>query len=87
MFEDRISENYFGNVVNKYIDSTEHMTPMIELKDTVISIENKYWDQIFIGDSLVKLEGSSKIKVYRNKKFSFVLDYDAYFNELRNTGR
>lgn len=83
VLENRKEESYSGVVAEKYVDSAEHCTPMLKLTNTnVISLENNFWDQIGVGDSIVKNKDEAYITLYKNNKIKQVFDYNVYFEEL-----
>ncbi len=68
-------QNYYGVVVYKDYDKSNHNNPTLYFKDeTQIGIAGEFWSKIEKGDSLVKKEGETIITVYRNKE-KFILDY------------
>jgi hypothetical protein len=81
--ENRQKELYSGVVIEKYIDSSQHGTPMLKFKSsTSIPLENSFWNEIEIGDSIVKIKGQAIITVYKEGKVKRIFDYNEYFNEL-----
>lgn len=78
----RKQESYSGIIIEKYIDKAEHSTPMLRLTDTVISLENDFWDSITVGDSIVKIRGQAEINVYRKDTTKIIFDYDDYFKDI-----
>ena len=55
---------------------------MLRLTDTVISLENEFWDSIMVGDSIVKIKGQAEINVYRKDTTKIIFDYDDYFKDI-----
>jgi hypothetical protein len=82
MLKTRIEENYNGKVVEKFTDSSNHCTPMLKLSDRNISLENTFWDEVHIKDSIVKIKGESFITLYRKDRTKIIFDYKIYFEEL-----
>lgn len=82
MLKMRIEENYNGKVLGKYIDSSNHCTPMLKLSDRNISLENTFWDEVNIKDSIMKIKGESFITLYRKDRTKIIFDYKKYFEEL-----
>lgn len=83
MLEQRKKESYSGVVSEKYIDKSEHSTPMLKFTNNkVISLENSFWDLVEVGDSIVKIKNQVQIKVYRNNNVIQVFDYTDYFERL-----
>jgi predicted house-cleaning noncanonical NTP pyrophosphatase (MazG superfamily) len=78
------SESYIGIVTKKYVDKDEHyfITVEIKLKDEITSwiLDNDksgLYDYLKIGDSIVKKNGTYKVRIYRKSKVDtvFILDY------------
>lgn len=71
-----IMTNVFsGIVIEKYRDEWNHNNAMIKFKrGKDIGIEDIFWNQIKIRDSIVKRKGELFIEVYRDKKM-FKLSY------------
>jgi hypothetical protein len=82
MLEKRKEDQYNGIVLKKYIDKTKHSTPMIELNDTIISLENSFWEKISVGDSIIKKSGDATIMVFKGNGQIINLDYIMYFNKI-----
>jgi hypothetical protein len=81
--EIRKEESYSGIVIEKYIDSSQHCTPMLKFKsNTSISLENNYWDEVEIGDSIVKNKGQATIYLYKDTLLKQVFDYEAHYQGL-----
>lgn len=81
--ENRKEESYSGIVIEKYIDSSRHCTPM--LKFTINSsnaVVDSFWDEVEIGDSIVKVKGQSNIYLYKNNQLKQVFDYNVYYQNL-----
>jgi|GEM_PF-4240454 len=81
ILEQRKEEAYSGVVQEKYVDSSEHCTPVLKFEggDTTY-IENELWDQIKEGDSVVKINGEYYISVYRKSGEILKLSYIDYFD-------
>lgn len=63
------NEHYHGIVVNRYYDKNNHNTPMIVFSDkSEASIYGHFYNQVKLGDSLLKKKGSTKIIIYRPGK-------------------
>lgn len=83
MLDNRIKESYSGVVLEKFIDSSEHCTPMLKLRNNeIIPLENSFWDQIEIGDSIVKIKNQKHITLFKNNKIKEVFDYSEYIQNL-----
>ncbi|SFE01809.1 hypothetical protein [Flavobacterium phragmitis] len=81
--ENRKEESYSGIVIEKYIDSSQHCTPMLKItQNSSISLENSFWNEVEIGDSIVKTKGQTYINLYRNNKLKQIFDYNIYFRDL-----
>lgn len=78
----RIEEHYSGVILQKYIDTLDHSTPKLKLTNTIISLENRFWDQVSIGDSIVKMENEAYITLYKVNKEKVIFNYNEYFKEL-----
>lgn len=73
---------YSGIVMRKYIDSSNHNTPKLNLPNISVSIVNKFWDKISVGDSISKHKGEYFITVYKPDGKTIKLDYKKYFENL-----
>ena len=82
MLKNRIKEEYNGKVEAKYIDSANHMTPKLKLSSKTISLENTFWDEVNIGDSIVKIKGNAIIKLYKTDNSEIIFDYNKYIKKL-----
>lgn len=82
MLKIRTEEHYSGVILKKYIDTSEHSTPKLELTDTIISLENRFWDEVSVGDSIVKIENKAYITLYKVNKEQMIFDYNEYFKEI-----
>lgn len=83
ILRDREKESYSGIVSEKYVDSSEHAAPMLKFKSSeVISLERNFWDEVEVGDSIVKIKDQAIITLYKDNKMKQVFDYNEYFNEL-----
>lgn len=82
MLKIRIEEHYSGVILQKYIDTLDHSTPKLKLTNTVISLEKRFWDQVSIGDSIVKMENEAYITLYKVNKEKVIFNYNEYFKEL-----
>lgn len=83
ILEQRKEEAYSGVVQEKYIDSSEHCAPVLKFEgEDTTYIENKLWDQIQEGDSVVKIEGDHYITVYKKGGSRMRLNYIDYINEI-----
>ncbi|WP_289659940.1 hypothetical protein [Flavobacterium panacagri] len=81
--ENRKEESYSGIVIEKYIDSSQHCTPMLKFTQNLsVSLENSFWDKVEIGDSIVKTKGQAYINLYKNNKLKQVFDYNIYFQNV-----
>ncbi len=81
--ENRKEESYSGIVIEKYIDSSQHSTPMLKFKSsTSVPLENSFWDEVEIGDSIVKIKGQTNINLYKDSQLKQVFDYKVYFQNL-----
>jgi len=82
MLKIRKEEHYSGVILKKYIDTSEHSTPKLDLTDTAISLENTFWDKVSVGDSIVKIKNKAYITLYKVNKEQMIFDYNKYFKEL-----
>lgn len=84
MLEMRKQKKFSGIVVEKYIDTFEHSTPMLKLNNNNndVPLENEFWDSIMVGDSVVKIRGQAEINVYRNDSTKIILNYNDYYKEV-----
>jgi hypothetical protein len=83
VLKNREGESYSGVVAEKYVDSAQHGTPMLKLTSTnVVPLENYFWDQVEVGDSIVKIKDQAYITLYKDNKIKEVFDYNVYFDEL-----
>lgn len=81
--ENRKEESYSGIVIEKYIDSSQHRTPMLKFaSNTSVPLENSFWDEVEVGDSIVKIKGQTYINLYKDSQLKQVFDYNAYFQNL-----
>lgn len=81
--ENRKEESYSGIVIEKYIDSSQHRTPMLKFtSNTSVPLENSFWDEVEVGDSIVKVKGESNIYLYKDSQLKQVFDYNVYFQNL-----
>lgn len=63
------STSFYGIVVNKYLDSTQHSVPIIEVKDFLkkkIVVLDFFGDRSFAFDSIRK--GDTLLKDFQNSK-------------------
>lgn len=82
--KNRKEESYSGIVIEKYIDSSEHCTPMLKFKSNeTVPLENCFWDEVEIGDSIVKIKNQTNINLYKDNKIKQVFDYNEYFQKLK----
>lgn len=81
--ENRKEESYSGIVIEKYIDSSQHRTPMLKFTNSSsVPLENSFWDEVEVGDSIVKIKGQTNISLYKNSQLKQVFDYNVYFQNL-----
>ena len=81
--ENRKEESYSGIVIEKYIDSSQHCTPMLKFtNNSSVSLENSFWDEVEVGDSIVKIKGQTNINLYKDSQLRQVFDYNIYFQNL-----
>lgn len=81
--ENRKEESYSGIVIEKYIDSSQHRTPMLKFTDNAsVPLENSFWDEVEVGDSIVKIKGQTNINLYKDSQLKQVFDYNVYFQNL-----
>lgn len=81
--ENRKEESYSGIVIKKYVDSSQHCTPILKFKsNTSIALENIFWDEVEIGDSIVKTKGESNINLYKDNQLKKIFDYNEYLQNL-----
>lgn len=69
-YYDYINQSYRGRVVEKYLDSNNHMRATIKLDDERIHVinpfdETAYFDSIEIGDRVLKNNGSLKYVIHK----------------------
>jgi hypothetical protein len=80
---ERENRSYSGIVMEKYIDSAEHGTPMLKFASSnVTALETNFWDKVEIGDSIVKIKGQAIITLYKGGKLKEVFNYNEYFDKL-----
>ena len=84
MLEQRKEESYSGVILEKYIDKSEHSTPMLKFTNNkIISLENVFWNQVNVGDSIVKMKDEAFITLYKKDSLSVKFDYNKYFEDLK----
>jgi len=84
MMEERIERYYSGIVIAKYIDESDHSTPKLKLtNNSVISLENTFWNKVEIGDSIVKIKKQRLITLYKKNNQIVIFDYNIYFKNLK----
>jgi hypothetical protein len=72
-------EEFEGVVIKKYLDRSDHSTPIAELRNTRDSIEKIYlfgsglFDGINTGDSLKKSKGTIEVLIKINSKYHVCL--------------
>ena len=68
-----LNEEFKTSIIEKYIDRSEHMTPMLKLSNgnEMINYFPKHNAVLKIGDSLVKMKNSTDMQVYRNEKIIY----------------
>ncbi|WP_294251430.1 hypothetical protein [uncultured Chryseobacterium sp.] len=59
-----------SSITGKYINHNNHNIPFLVYgnKDSII-IYKDWWDQIFIGDSIIKPKGSVEIRIKNSNRF------------------
>lgn len=76
--------DYSGNIVNKYIDSLNHLARTIKIKNEKGEMKkilmdwdkSGLFDYLDTGDSIVKVLDSYDVQVYKkNKLRTFTIDY------------
>ncbi|MFW0737429.1 hypothetical protein [Flavobacterium sp. T12S277] len=81
--ENRKKESYSGIVIEKYIDSSQHRTPMLKFTSSSnTAVVNSFWDEIEVGDSIVKVKGQPNIYLYKNNELVQVFNYNTYYQNL-----
>lgn len=81
--ENRKEESYSGIVIEKYIDSSQHCTPMLKFTHNVsVPLENSFWDEVEVGDSIVKIKGQIYVNLYKDNQLKQVFNYNVYFQNL-----
>lgn len=81
--ENRKEESFSGIVVEKFIDSSQHRTPMLKFSsNSSNAVVNSFWDEVEVGDSIVKVKGQSTIYLYKNSNLKQVFDYNVYYQNL-----
>ncbi len=81
--ENRKEESYSGIVLEKYIDSSQHCTPMLKFTSSSSNaVVDSFWDEVEIGDSIVKVKGQSSIYSYKNNQLKQIFDYKVYYQNL-----
>ncbi|SEN64901.1 hypothetical protein SAMN05444671_2018 [Flavobacterium sp. CF108] len=81
--ENSKEESYSGIVLEKYIDSSQHCTPMLKFTSSSSNaVVNSFWDEVEVGDSIVKVKGQSSIYLYKNNQLKQVFDYKVYYQSL-----
>lgn len=84
MMEERKERYYSGIVIEKYIDESDHSTPKLKLtNNSVISLENTFWNEVEIGDSIVKIKKQTFITLYKKNNEKIIFDYNQYFEKLK----
>lgn len=82
--ENSKEESYSGIVIEKYIDSSQHCTPMIKFTSNSSNAAiNSFWDEVEVGDSIVKVKGQPNIYLYKNNQLKQVFDYNVYYQNLK----
>lgn len=82
--ENSKEESYSGIVIEKYIDSSQHCTPMIKFtSNSSNAVINSFWDEVEVGDSIVKVKGQPNIYLYKNNQLKQVFDYNVYYQNLK----
>lgn len=81
--ENRKEESFSGIVIEKFIDSSEHCTPMLKFaSNSSNAVVNSFWDEVEVGDSIVKVKDQSSIYLYKDSQLKQVFDYNVYFQNL-----
>jgi hypothetical protein len=81
--KNRKEESFSGIVIEKYIDSTQHCNPMLKFaSNSSNAVVNSFWDEVEIGDSIVKIKGQTNINLYKHSQLKQVFDYKVYFQNL-----
>ncbi|MDR6760719.1 hypothetical protein J2Y38_000917 [Flavobacterium sp. 2755] len=81
--ENRKEESYSGIVIEKYIDSSQHCTPMLKFTSSSSNaVVDSFWYEVEVGDSIVKVKGQSSIYLYKNNQLKQVFDYEVYYQNL-----
>jgi hypothetical protein len=71
-----LNEEFKTSIVEKYVDESEHMTPMIKLSNgnKMINYFPEHNVELKIGDSLNKKKSSTDMQVYRNQKLIYSIN-------------
>ncbi|KJD31014.1 hypothetical protein PK35_16880 [Tamlana nanhaiensis] len=81
-FERAFNSSFFGVVINKDYDRSNHNTPMLYFNtENSTSISSEFWVEIKIGDSISKSKGSYLIYVHR-KDSIFTLDNEKIIRKI-----
>ncbi|MDX6189496.1 hypothetical protein SGQ83_09065 [Flavobacterium sp. Fl-318] len=81
--ENRKEESFSGIVIEKFIDSSQHCTPMLKFTSNSSNpVVNSFWDGVAIGDSIVKNKGQATIYLYKDTLLKQVFDYEAHYQGL-----
>ena len=74
--------HYSGVIVKKYMDIPEHNTPTLVFKNhKETGMNDEFYSQIDVGDSIVKKEGWFYIKVYKKNR-CIILDYNWFYQKF-----
>jgi hypothetical protein len=82
--EQELQTEYYGKVIDKYIDMEEHGYKTVVLKRRDVTFTELYnsdvsglFEYLMVNDSIVKKQGSNDIYIYRNSSLDtvFTLDY------------
>jgi hypothetical protein len=68
-----LNEEFNTNVTRKYVDQSNHITPILKLSNgnEIINYFPHHKVEINIGDSLIKHKNSTNMKVYRKEKLIY----------------
>lgn len=71
-----LNEEFTVTVIDKYIDKSEHMTPIIKLSNgnEMINYFPKQNIELNIGDSLIKQKNSTNMQVYRDNNLTYSIN-------------
>ena len=71
-----LNEEFKTSVIFKYINKSEHMTPMLKLSNgsKMINYFPKNNAELLVGDSLIKKKNSTDMQIYRKRKLIYSIN-------------